>query len=139
MGRELPPSLRDVRHRVRSSQAQWFYDDPRLHFEAWWHANTARIEIGLHLESAPGVNERIAQALARRLLEIKARLGSQIDLESWDRGWIRLYETYAVETFDAALLARTAARVAEVIAVVWPIVSAHQGTGRRAGKASARR
>ena len=106
---------------MRSSQAQWFYDDPRLHFEAWWHANTGRLELGLHLESTPAVNERIAAGLARQLLLIKARLGQQLDLEPWDRGWIRLYETQAVEVFDAARVATTASRMAELIGVLWPM------------------
>ncbi|TMF22401.1 MAG: hypothetical protein E6I31_07560 [Chloroflexi bacterium] len=93
----LPARLKEVNHRVRSSQAQWFFDDPRLHFEAWWHANSGRLELGLHLEATPALNERIAAGLARQLLMIKARLGQQLDLEPWDRGWIRLYETYPVE------------------------------------------
>ena len=117
----LPSGLKGVRHRVRSSQAQWFFDDPRLHFEAWWHANTGRLELGLHLESEPAVNDRIATGLARQLLLIKARLGQQLDLEPWDRGWVRLYETDAVEVFDAARIKRTATRLAELIAVIWPM------------------
>src|SRR5437016_8413842 len=117
----LPTQLKEINHHVRSSQAQWFYDDPRLHFEAWWHANTGRLELGLHLESTPAVNERIAAGLARQLLLIKARLGQQLDLEPWDRGWIRLYETIAIDVFDAAQVKRTAARIAELIVVIWPM------------------
>jgi hypothetical protein len=117
----LPARLKGARHRARSSQAQWFYDDPRLHFEAWWHANSGRLELGLHLEAEPAMNERIATGLARQLLMIKARLGRQLDLEPWDRGWVRLYETDPVEVFDAARIQRTAARMAELITVIWPM------------------
>jgi len=117
----LPPRLRDMKQRVRSSQAQWYLGDPRIHFEAWWHANTGRLELGLHLESSPAVNERIARALSRRMLMIKARLGGNLDLEPWDRGWVRLYETYAIEVFDPAAVTRTAARMAELISVIWPL------------------
>src|SRR5438132_720969 len=117
----LPTRLKGVSHRARSSQAQWFFGDPRLHFEAWWHANTGRLELGLHLEAEPATNDRIAAGLARQLLMIKARLGQQLDLESWDRGWIRLYETTAIEVFDAAQVERTAARIAELIVVIWPM------------------
>jgi hypothetical protein len=120
----LPASLRGVSHRARSSQAQWFFDDPRLHFEAWWHPNTGRLELGLHLEAEPALNERIAAGLARQLLMLKARLGQQLDLEPWDRGWLRLYETYPVEVFDNARIQSTAARMAELIAVVWPMCQA---------------
>src|SRR5438105_6030865 len=125
----LPARLRDVNHRVRSSQAQWFFDDPRLHFEAWWHANTGRLELGLHLEAAPATNERLGNGLARQLLVIKARLGQRLDLESWDRGWVRLYETDAVEVFDAARVRQTAQRMAELIEVLWPMCE-----GLRRGK-----
>jgi hypothetical protein len=117
----LPKRLRGLSHRVRSSQAQWYFDDPRLHFEAWWHPNTGRLELGLHLEAEPALNERIAGGLARQLLLIKARLGQQLDLEPWDRGWVRLYETYPVEVFDAARIQSTAERMAELIAVIWPM------------------
>jgi len=117
----LPVQMKGVRHRARSSQAQWFFDDPRLHFEAWWHANNGRLELGLHLEAEPAINDRIAAGLARQLLIIKARLGQQLDLEPWDRGWIRLYETIAIDVFDAAQVKRTAARIAELIVVIWPM------------------
>jgi hypothetical protein len=100
----LPTHLKGVSHRVRSSQAQWFFDDPRL-----------------HLEAEPALNDRIATGLARQLLLIKARLGQQLDLEPWDRGWIRLYETHPIEVFDAAQIKRTAARMAELIVVIWPM------------------
>ena len=123
--------MRDVSHRVRSSQAQWYFDDPRLHFEAWWHANTGRLELGLHLEAAPALNERIATGLARQLLVIKARLGQQLDLEPWDRGWVRLYETDAVEVFDAARVKRTAARIAELIVVIWPMCQELRKSGAK--------
>ncbi len=67
------------------------------------------------------MNDRIATGLARQLLLIKARLGQQLDLEPWDRGWVRLYETYAIEVFDGAQIKRTATRMAELIAVIWPM------------------
>jgi hypothetical protein len=76
---------------------------------------------GLHLESTPVVNERIANGLARQLLMIKARLGERVDLEPWDRGWVRLYETHPVEVFDAARIATTSTRMAELIDVLWPM------------------
>jgi hypothetical protein len=117
----LPPAMREISHRARSSQAQWFFGDPRLHFEAWWHPNTGRLELGLHLEAEPAINDRIAARLARQLLMIKARLGQQLDLEPWDRGWVRLYETYAIEVFDAGQIKRTATRMAELITVIWPM------------------
>jgi hypothetical protein len=128
----LPPRLRDLKQRVRSSQAQWYVGDPGIHFEAWWHANTGRLELGLHLESTPAVNERIARALSRQLLMIKARLGGNLDLEPWDRGWVRLYETHPMELFDAAAVARTATRMAELITVLWPLCEDGLRPGGRA-------
>jgi hypothetical protein len=117
----LPSGLGTVNCRARSSQAQWWFDDPRLHFEAWWHAKTGRLELGLHLESSPEVNERIAAGLSRQILMIKARLGERLDLEPWDRGWVRLYETEPLEVFDARRIEATARRMAELITVLWPM------------------
>jgi hypothetical protein len=119
--------LKDVNSRVRSSQAQWWYDDPRLHFEAWWHARTGRLELGLHLESSPEVNDRIAAGLSRRMLEVKARLGPRIDLEPWEKGWVRLYETDPVEVFDTSRVAATAERIAQLIEVLWPMCTELRG------------
>ena len=116
-----------MNHRVRSSQAQWYYDDPRLHFEAWWHANTGRLELGLHLEGSPELNERIGGGLSRLMLMIQARLGGRLDLEPWDKGWVRLYETHPVEVFDRDRVATTAARMAELIAVLWPMCKGLRG------------
>src|SRR5947208_15800616 len=111
--------MKEVKHRVRSSQAQWFFGDPRLHFEAWWHANSGRLELGLHLEAEPATNDRIAAGLARQLLMIKARLGKQLDLEPWVRGWVRLYETTAVVVFAASQIKCTADRIAELYWAIW--------------------
>jgi hypothetical protein len=113
--------MRTGQVRIRSSQAQWYFDDPRLHFEAWWHANTGRLELGLHLEADPELNERIARGLAARLLMIKGRLGPGIDLEPWEKGWVRLYETTPVELFDDERIRSTATRMAELIRVLWPL------------------
>jgi hypothetical protein len=44
-----------------------------------------------------------------------------VDLEPWDKGWIRLYETEAGDMFDTARVARTGARMAEFIRVIWPL------------------
>jgi hypothetical protein len=106
---------------VRSSQAQWWFDDPRLHIEAWWHATTGRLELGLHLEGPPELNQRIAAGLSRQMLMIKARLGGRLDLEPWDKGWVRLYETDPVEVFDRTRVVSTGRRVAELIQVLWPL------------------
>src|SRR2546430_12867543 len=64
----LPARLKEINHRVRSSQAQWFFDDPRLHFEAWWHADSRRLKLGLHMETTPAQKERIATSLDRQLM-----------------------------------------------------------------------
>ena len=119
--------MKQVSHRVRSSQAQWYYDDPRLHFEAWWHANTGRLELGLHLEGPAELNERIAAGLSRQMLMIQGRLGGRLDLEPWDKGWVRLYETHPVEVFDRDRVASTAARMAELISVLWPMCKELRG------------
>ena len=61
------------------------------------------------------------------MLMIQARLGGRLDLEPWDKGWVRLYETHPVEVFDRDRVATTATRMAELIAVLWPMCKALRG------------
>jgi len=49
-------------------------------------------------------------------------LGSGFEAEMWDKGWTKVYETFPLETFDAAYVDRVATRLAQVIVVLQPIL-----------------
>lgn len=92
-----------------------------VHFEAWHHAQAGRFEVGLHLESDPATNRRLFEGLRARLVEIKGRLPSA-ELEPWDRGWCRLYETFPAGALTSTVLSAAAERLAALITTLQPML-----------------
>ncbi len=128
----LPPELHDFIYKPRGSLAQLYYADPRVHFEAWFHWRTSRLELGLHFEKDERTNDRLFEAFDRHIVEIKASLGESIDLERWDKGWCRLYETWPCEKPDRAFRQQMTDRFARIIAVLEPIYESVAATMTRA-------
>lgn len=122
----LPPDLLDFTYRPRGSLAQLHYEDPRVHYELWFHWRTGRIEIGLHFERDELTNEALFGWYDRRIVAIKASLGETVDLERWDKGWARIYETWPCDRVDRVFRRHAAERLAQLISVLEPI---HQSFG----------
>jgi hypothetical protein len=121
---QLPDELREHHWRVRWSLLQIYFDSPAVHYEVWVQRKTGRIEIGLHFEGDPDANQRWAQALAPRALEIQSRLGPGVELEEWTRSWTRLHETRAIEgDLTPALAEQVAGRLAEFIEALEPLLA----------------
>jgi hypothetical protein len=120
----LPPRLRDF------SSEQWgrFYkvwygDEKKIHFEVQFIPG-GRLEIGLHLESDPDTNERIASALGRKEPAIRRALGEDAKFGSHGRGWRSVSERWSggdLRNEEAATEA--AARLAEYVVAVGPMLS----------------
>lgn len=119
---ELPSELRDFTYKTHGSLAQLHYGDPRLHYEAWFHWRTGRLELGLHLERDERANQRLFDGIDRYIVEIKHELGSGVALEGWDRGWARLYETHPCDKVDPPFRAEMTRRFAQIIAVLQPVL-----------------
>jgi hypothetical protein len=117
----LPSELRDFTYRPRGSLAQLYFRDPRVHYEAWFHWRTGRLELGLHFERTERDNERLFEEFDRRMVEIKGELGQSIELERWDHGWARLYETWPCDKVDRSFRDHVTGRLAQIIAVSQPI------------------
>lgn len=97
------------------------YGRPELHYEAWQHTSSGRFEVGLHLEGSAAANAHAFEALRERLLEIKGRLPNA-ELEPWDRGWSRLYETFPAPALSQHVLEQAAARLAVYITTLQPML-----------------
>jgi hypothetical protein len=119
----LPKHLRDFKVASRSWLVQFYYDDPRQHYEVWNLGDRRkRLEIGLHFESPDReLNARLLEGMLSRQFEIKAELGSSFEAEPWDKGWAKVYETISLEPFSAEYLEQVAARTARAIDVLEPI------------------
>jgi len=119
----LVKRLRDFKTAGRSWLVQFYYDDPRMHYEVWnLGLRRGRLEIGLHFESREReLNARLLEGMLAHLFEIKAELGPSFEAEPWDKGWTKVYETIGLEPFSAEYLERVAVRTAQVIGVLEPI------------------
>lgn len=128
--RDLPEKLRgllsdearDFTYKQRSGLAQLYYQDPATHFEAWFHWRTSRLELGLHFEKSARENDALFDAFDRRIVEIKFELGDSIELERWEKGWARIYETWPCEKIDDAFQKRMAERLARIISILQPML-----------------
>jgi hypothetical protein len=122
---KLPAELQDFKVARRSWLVQLYYADPHVHYEVvTLGVKRGQLEIGLHFESRnAAANEQLLEGFMRHLFEIKAELGDGIEAEMWDRGWTKVYETIPMETFDAAYVDRVAARLAQLIMAMQPILA----------------
>lgn len=97
------------------------YGHPEFHYEAWHHTGAGRFEVGLHFEGTAEANQRAFDFFRSRMVEVKARL-SRAELEPWDRGWSRLYETLAAPRLDEAVLEDAGDRLCAYITTLEPLM-----------------
>jgi hypothetical protein len=118
----LPAELRGFDHERGFGRLMKFdFGEPGIHYEAWHHTGTGRMEVGLHLEGAAAANQRGFEMLRRRLVELKHSL-PRAELEPWDKGWYRLYETFAAPVLSPEVLNATAERLATYMQTLQPIL-----------------
>ena len=118
----LPAALRTFSSaRGRGRLMKLHYGRPEFHYEAWHHTGAGRLEIGLHFEGSAAVNREAFDYFRERMIEVKARL-PQGELEPWDRGWSRLYETLPAAQLDDTVLERAAARMSDYIVTLQPLL-----------------
>ena len=80
-----------------------------------------RLEVGLHFEGAPDENQATFEFFRPRMIEVKASL-PRAELEPWDRGWSRLYETFPAPNLDEQVLDGAVERLAGYITTLQPLV-----------------
>jgi hypothetical protein len=105
------------------------YGRPQAHFEAWHHTAIGRLEIGLHFEGTAAFNQAAFGFFRARMLEVKGSL-PKAELEPWDKGWARLYETLPAPYLDAGLVADAGACLASYVTTLQPMVESFLAEGR---------
>lgn len=119
---KLPQDLKSFETgRGRGRLIKLHYGHPEFHFEAWHHTGAGRLEIGLHFEGSPDANQRAFDYFRERVVEVKARL-PRAELEPWDRGWSRLYETVPAPLLDELVLASAIERMDAYITTLQPML-----------------
>jgi hypothetical protein len=123
LARRLPAQLRDfeaVRGRGRLLKLE--YGHPETHFEAWHHRAAGRLEVGLHFEGERELNGAAHVFFRGRIVEIKRAL-PRAELEPWDRGWARLYETVPAPELSDRSLSQAAERLTAYVTVLQPMLT----------------
>jgi hypothetical protein len=127
--RRLPESLHEFTYKPQGSLAQVHFGEPRIHYEVWFHWRTGRVELGLHFERDERTNEQLFDLYDRHIVELKATLGESIELERWDKGWTRIYETWPCERVDRTFRSHLLDRLAAIIAALEPIRNERSSAG----------
>ena len=97
------------------------FGQPAFHYEAWHHAGAGRLEVGLHFEASAVENQAAFDFFRFRMVEVKARL-PRAELEPWDRGWSRLYETFLAAHLDDEVLDQAVESMSEYVVTLQPML-----------------
>ena len=117
----LPPSMRDFRTSRQGRLMKIHFGEPAFHYETWHHTGRGLLEVGLHFEASAQANQAAFDFFRARMVEVKANL-PRAELEPWDRGWSRLYETLPASRLDDGVLGRTVERTAKYIVTLQPLL-----------------
>jgi hypothetical protein len=118
----LPVAMRSLNTgRGRGRLMKLHYDRAEFHYEAWHHTGDGRLEIGLHFEGSQAENQAAFEFFRARMIEIKADL-PHAELEPWDRGWSRLYETLPAPQLDDSVLEAAVELMSAYIVTLQPLL-----------------
>ncbi|HEY8731925.1 MAG TPA: hypothetical protein VIN69_08105 [Candidatus Limnocylindria bacterium] len=98
----------------------WF-GNKDLHFECGVYLHRKVVELGLHFESDALTNQLLLGAVRGRAKTIARRLPAA-RIESWDKGWARVWEPIPLQAFDPAFSARVTKTLATYVRVLEPIL-----------------
>lgn len=94
---------------------------PEFHYEAWHHTGGGRLEIGLHFEGSREENQDAFDFFRAQMVGIKSQL-PRAELEPWDRGWSRLYETLPAAQLDEDVLDLAVGCMSDYIVTLQPLL-----------------
>ncbi len=119
----LPPNLQSIKSRQPWGWlVQFYFGEPRLHYEVSKAMRVGGWELGFHCEAKDKhLNRLLLTGFRRHLFEIKDTLGESMEAEMWDRGWTKIYEVYPDGELTIAYQAELGQRLAEIITCLHPI------------------
>ena len=117
-GRVYPP----LHATAWSNMAQLWSGNKQLHYEAWIRERLGVIEIGLHFEADALTNARLLAAFRARERAIRRALGAEVRIETWDKGWARVWEPVALANLDWSFLELVGDRLAAYVSALEPLL-----------------
>ena len=118
----LTPRCPRPERKVMWTILQLHYGNPAIHFELQPQVSRSTVELGLHFEAAPEVNDAWAELVAARADELLPALGASWELEAWTASWRRLHRTYSFERLTRALADEVAADLARALELLGPMI-----------------
>jgi hypothetical protein len=119
---KLPAGMRNFRTtRGRGRLMKVHFGEPAFHYEAWHHTGAGRLEVGLHFEASAVENQAAFDFFRSRMVEVKANL-PRAELEPWDRGWSRLYETVPAARLDDQVVSKAVECMTDYIVTLQPLL-----------------
>ena len=112
---EIPSDFPPIHSIAYSNMAKLWSGNKQLHYEAWIRDRLGVIEIGLHFEADTLTNARLLAAFRAHERAIRRALGPDVRIETWDRGWARVWEPVALATLDQLFLELIGGRIAAYI------------------------
>ena len=70
----------------------------------------------------PEQNARLLAAFRARERAIRRALGADVRIETWDKGWARVWEPVPLAALDRSFLERIGARIAAYITTLEPLL-----------------
>jgi hypothetical protein len=119
--KQLPAARRDFRTTRQGRLMKLHFGEPAFHYEAWHHSGIGRLEVGLHFEASAVENQAAFDFFRSRMVEVKAGL-PRAELEPWDRGWSRLYETVPAPRLDDDVLRQTVECMTDYVVILQPML-----------------
>ena len=121
---EIAADFPPIHSTAHSNLAKLWSGNRQLHYEAWIRDRLGVIELGLHFEADALTNARLLAAFRARERAIHRALGADVRIETWDRGWARVWEPVALATLDRVFLERIGGRIAAYVTALEPLLRA---------------
>ena len=119
---ELPPELRSFELRQTPFLMKLYYQNERVHFEVWVDSMRQQIEIGLDFEDGSESTAAYLAFFDAYIVEIKAQIGPEVELERWTKTWGHFVEVYPIDPLTRERALMVAERLAAYITVLQPLV-----------------
>ena len=122
---QLPPELDDFEVMgPTGSLVKLHYQRPTVHYEVWLRRRQKQVELGLHFEGDADSNRRSIDLLSKHSKDIRASLGSGVEVAPWDRGWTRVHETLPWEPLGDDFLVEVSLKLSGMIRMLEPLLAA---------------
>jgi hypothetical protein len=126
--RDLPRAVADdldghaaPHHVVMHSKVKLWFGNKDLHYECGLYERRKVIELGLHFESDAFTNQLLLGAIRGHAKAIARRIPTA-RIETWDRGWARVWESIPLQPFDDRHRAQVTKTFAKYVRVLEPIL-----------------